>query len=265
MNLEALASPLYNPEYTDEQKEIYSLMMDDYPEDLVDEYVTQIKSWPTKNPYAGVIQNPRDCDITTAITGLQDIRTSLEIKNQEVQTSGTPAQKAEWDAVMPIFRDTLVSNTQNINSFQDHSSRMISNLSTVIGIIQASIGIATAVLGLLDPCIGTSDFIGSLMEKGKKLMDKINKAINEVLDAIDSAVTWVLTQIQAAINFMVDMIKSLVDMIASELRKLAKALISMARMTLAQLMALLPSDPCLKALLKSVAVGAAVAKVTGVI
>jgi hypothetical protein len=118
--------------------------------------------------------------------------------------------------------------------------------------IQTALGIATAIANLTNPCLGLANFLGSLLAKGAAIMAQINAAIDLVLVTIGE----VIAEINAAIQAVMALINSLQALIEAEILAFVEALIDAARLGLAQLLALLPLDPCLASILNIVGTGA---------
>jgi hypothetical protein len=288
-NTEALANPTYNPEFDASTLQLMNMMGGDYPPDVVAQYREAIMTLPTANPYTAVLANPRSCDISQAQTGLNEVRNAIGVRYTTVVVAGTPvpsltqsgtgwvsaiagqpgyqptsqqaADAAAWQAAMPEMTANLDQADSTMADFQDHSDRLICNLPSIIGMVQTALGLATAIGNLLDPCLGIKDFLGSLLDKGSAIMAKINAAVQKVMSVINEA----LAEIQQAIAYVMGLIQSLIAMIEAEIMKLIKSLIDAARLGLAQLLSLLPKDPCFKAIMQSVATGAAVGVMSGVI
>ena len=274
-NEEALASPIYKPDLDEKTVEIFSLMKT-YPPELVAQYRQVFESMPTTNPFVGVLSNPMGCEISQTTTDLGQIIGRLEERYEEIKLAGTPpapttdengntspsyvdpaaaALLQEWDTYMPQIRSDLNNADGALGSYQNHTDRVVANLPSLVGIAQNALGITAVMLDLLDPCLGLSEFFGSIMEAGRRIIDAIMRAINEVMAVIEE----VISAIMAAINAVMAAIQELLMMIANEIQKLVEALIDSVRMGLAALLKLLPNDPCLRALLGAVSTGALIA------
>jgi hypothetical protein len=281
-NTEALGNPTYNPILDDATLQLMNMMGGDYPADVVAQYREAIMTLPTANPYSAVLTNPRSCDISQAQTSLAEARSGLTLRYAAIVAAGTPvpsltqsgtgstssvpgqpgyqpsaqqaADAASWQMAMPEITSNLDQAESTMDDFQDHSDRLISNLPSIVGMVQTALGLATAIGNLLDPCLGLRDFLGSLLDKGSALMAKINAAIAKVVSVINDA----LAEIQKAIAYVMGLIQSLIAMVEAEIMKLIKSLIDAARLGLAQLLSLLPKDPCFKAIIGAVGTGAAV-------
>jgi hypothetical protein len=281
-NTEALANPTYNPNFDPSTIRLMTMMGGDYPADVVAQYREAIMTLPTANPYSAVLANPRSCDISQAQTGLAEVNTRLSERYATIVIVGTPvpsltqtgtgstssipgqpgyqptlqqqADVALWQSAMPEMTANLDQAATTMDDFQDHSDRLISNLPSIVGMVQTALGLATAIGSLLDPCLGLKDFLGSLLDKGSAIMAKINAAIAKVMSVINDA----LAEIQNAIAYVMGLIQSLIAMIEAEIMKLIKSLIDAARLGLAQLLSILPKDPCFKAIMGAVGTGAAV-------
>lgn len=281
-NNDALASPLYNPSIDQSTLQIFNIMGSNaYPADLVAQYRDIITGMPTTNPFAGVINNPRSCDVSQAQTGLATSLTDFMQRHDAIVLAGTPvpaltqdgtgassgtpgqpgyqpsadqiAEAAAWQDAMPSTVSGLNQATSAMSDFQSHTDRLISNFPAILGMIQGALGMATALSNLKDPCLGLNNFLGSLTGSGSSIMNKINAAIKNVMSAING----VLSEIKAAIAYVNKLIHSLIALVEAEITALIKSLIDSARLSLAHLLGSLPKDPCFKSILKTIGTGAA--------
>lgn len=274
-NEAALNSETYNPEVPKKNLELYKLMNYSDPK-LIAQYKETVLAQSTHNPYAGVLSNPRSCEIDQNKTMLETTYQLLEERWKEIQAAGqaqygsggsdgsspvetytpTPAQAqeyAEWSANYPAVRQDVKTAIAGLGDFQTHTDRQIANLPGNIGLAQHSMGMNTLLLGLLNPCLGLDAFFGSLMEMGRKLMAELAAAIQKVLDVINE----IMAKIQEMIQKIMKVIQDVIQMIQNEISALVNALIGMLRDGLAWLLGWLPNDPCLKAIVGMVATGAA--------
>lgn len=274
-NEAALNSETYNPEVPKKNLELYKLMNYRDPK-LVEQYRETVLSQSTHNPYAGVLVNPRACEIDQNKTMLETTFQLLEERWKEIQAAGqpqygsgssdggspiqtytpTPAQAneyAEWSNNYPAVRQDVETAIAGLGDFQIHTDRQIANLPGNIGMAQHSMGMNTLLLGLLNPCLGLDAFFGSLMELGRKLMAELAAAIQKVMDVINE----IIAKIQEMIQKVMKVIQDVIQMIQNEINALVDALIGMLRDGLAWLLGWLPNDPCLKAIVGMVATGAA--------
>lgn len=270
-NQEALANPVYNPPLDPTAVELYKLMPEPSPK-LMAEYKLIIDNLPTESPFQGVLTNPRTCEVEEASNLVTQIETALKTRYEQIVEAGTPvvnengvptytpspadvATLQEWQQSYPQAISSLGQASDGTNSFQNHTNKWIANLPMILGAAQSAMGIATAAFNLLNPCLGTGDFIGSLMAKGAELMRKVIAALQAVMALING----VISAIMAAIAAVMGIITAIINLIQQEIMKLIRALIDMARMGLGALLSLLPDDPCFRALVSGVATGAAVA------
>lgn len=274
-NEEALASPIYNPKYDERTVDIYKLM-NTYPDELIEQYRTVFENLPTVNPYSGVIENPRGCEISTVTTDINEVISKLEYQYQIIQNNGTPVYDPngvpvytptvddvellqEWDNNMPSIRNDMNTSLSTMSTFQTHTDRLISNLPSLLGIAQNSLGIATILMDLANPCAGLLDFLGSILEQGKRLLKMLQDKIQQVLNYINNIVNFIKGIIQNIMNLIskvMQIINNIIDMILTEIMNFVKALIDLARMGLASLLNLLPDDPCLRTIIGIVGTGA---------
>lgn len=274
-NDSALNSETYNPEVPRKNLELYKLMNHTDPK-LVAQYRETVLSQSTHNPYAGVLLNPRACEVDQNKTMLETTYQLLEERWKEIQAAGqpqyssgsgeggspiqtytpTPEQRLEyeeWAANYPSVRADVETAMNGLGDFQTHTDRQIANLPGNIGMAQHAMGMATLLMGLLNPCLGMDAFFGSIMEMGRKLMAKLAEAIQKVLDVINE----VIAKIQEMIQKVMKHIQEMIQMIQDEINALVNALIGMLRDGLAWLLGWLPNDPCMKAIVGMVATGAA--------
>jgi len=262
-NTAALASLVYNPTTDPVALKIYQTMSTSYPDDLVAQYSQTITSMPTANPFSGILQNPRSCEVSMGSTDLQTAQTTLDQRYQQVQIDGTPTNTYtptqtqidtlnQWNQYMPMITDNISTASSSLNNFQDHTDRTVANFSSLAGIAAAALGLAAVIGSLLDPCLGTSGFFGSLLAQGQKLMDQLLSAIQSVLNVINEVISFIAD----AIASVMKIIAQLTALVLSEITAFAKALIDMVRSGLANLLKDLPDDPCLSLLLGTIGTGA---------
>ena len=372
-NVAALASPIYNPDIDDVTLKIFSVMHNDYPQALIDQYRQIIVSMPTENPFSAVLTNPRSCEISQAQTTVGEIKNELNNQFQKIISAGIsiPANTPRLGVTIsqgtnvggtlingvvvggvttggtaftsdnrPITGGTITGGTtingvttggtmiggnmtggttingvttggsmtggttattlpgdpgynataqqaidsklvqqaspqlnsnldqvgSNMDNFQNHTDRLISNFPNILGMIQTGLGVASVVGKLLDPCLGLNDFLGSLLGAGSGIMKKINAALAEVKAFIEAGLQHIqqaIAQIQALIAKALAYVQSLIAMVEKEIMKLIKSLIDAARLGLAQLLSLLPKDPCFKAVLNALGSGPVLGAVAG--
>jgi hypothetical protein len=276
-NSAALASPVYNPSVDDVSLKLFNAMSGEYPADLVEQYRQTIMAMPTTNAYAALITNPRACDISQAQTGISDLLAGLDDKLDDALLYGTPvpdpdgtgsglpgepgyqpsddqiAEAQAWQTAMPALADDISQATDALDTYQDHSDRLLSNLPAILGLIQTALGLATARNGLQNPCFNLPDFLGSLLQRGQGLLACVLAGVKSAALQIGSGVDVV----KAAMARAKACVMQILAMIEAEIMALIRALIDAARMSLANLLKSLPSDPCLKFLLGTITSGAA--------
>ena len=162
----------------------------------------------------------------------------------------------------------------DLDSYEDHTDKLTNNLPSLAGIAQAAMALDTVMSLLSNPCLGLDGFLGSIMNSGKQLLadlqskltsmiSGVKSLINSALGDINKVIGPVIAQIKAGIAQAQAAVAALIAKAKAEITKFAKALLAQARQGLAELMANLPQDPCLKSLLGSVATGAAAAIIGG--
>jgi hypothetical protein len=282
-NIDALASPTYNPDIDPTTLKLFNAMGNNYPYDLVAQYRQIITNMPTVNPYSALLTNPRSCDISQAQTGLATAEGNLWQQYSAVVLAGTPvpsltggevgagpgqpgyipsndqlAQAAIWQQAMPEASASLDQAQSSMSDFQDHTDRLISNLPSILGMIQSALGIATAVGNLLNPCLGLSNFLGSILATGATMIARIIACIAQISEAGSD-----MSLIQAGLACVTGGTQSLLALIEAEIMALIKSLIDATRLGLSQLLSTLPKDPCFGAIMQTVGTGAALAILAG--
>ncbi len=284
-NTDALASPTYNPSIDPTTLSLYNIMGNSTnSDDLVAQYRQVIMGLPTINPFVGVLSNPQSCNISQAQTGLNEASAALTQQYNTVVTAGTPipnpggggysytptsqqiAAAATYQANVPQATASMDQAASTMSDFQDHTDRITSNLPAILGMVQSALGLAAAVGNLLNPCLGLSSFLGSIQAAGTAIMNKINAGIQQVKAAISAAMAVItsaiatinaaMAAITSAIAYVQKLAQSLAALVEAEITSLINSLINSARLGLAQLLASLPKDPCLSALVGTVGTGA---------
>jgi hypothetical protein len=286
-NAAALASPIYNPNIDSTSLQLFNAMNTGYPAALVSQYTQMITSLPTANGYSTLLQNPQACNISQAQTGMSTLQSQITQQYNSTVLSGTPvgtisgttytapaasganpvgtagspgyspsttqvATLNTWQQAYPACMGNIAQANSTLSGFEDHTNRLIANFPSILGMIQTALGIATAIANLTNPCLGLANFLGSLLAKGAAIMAQINAAIDLALTVIGE----VIAEINAAIQAVMALINSLEALIEAEILAFVEALIDAARLGLAQLLALLPLDPCLASILTTVGTGA---------
>lgn len=223
------------------------------PDDLK-EHLQNFLSLPTRNPFHGVVVNPALCHIDDIRNGYTDLNNYM---------NGTYGNNPDWTNYVPQYNQDCNDINNGLNGVQDHTDRLTSNLPSLAGLAQSALALSTIMNLLSNPCLGLDGLLGSIMDSGKQLL---NDAAAKVKELIGKARAWV----DANIGPLVDQIKNTIAdakakvaaMIAkaqAEIMNFAKAMLAQVRQGLAELMANLPKDPCLRGLLQSAATGAAAA------
>jgi len=280
VNQEALDSQIYNPETPSSVLMLQQIMettthvvkppLTSTP--LIDpasvpaelkEHVETFNALSTQNPYQGVIVNPASClidDITGDLSQLPGLLDQVSAMQPDGELNELKNQLGN------DIRDINI----DLNTIQDHTDRLTSNLPSLAGIAQAALALDTVMNLLSNPCLGLDGMLGSIMDSGKKLLNDIKSKINSVKNAIMSKISDLSNGIRDAISGLKNKITDLVNQAKSqissfinkakaEIMNFAKALLAQARQGLAELLANLPKDPCLRGLLRSAVTGAAAA------
>lgn len=141
------------------------------------------------------------------------------------------------------------------NYAKQHMDSLISNLPMLLGIAQTALGLATALENLLNPCLGLSDFFGSISDIGKEIMTNIKEAlsyveslINQGFEYLKTAMKYVIDAVMLVINY----IEKLMNIVKSEIEKFIKSLIQSIKMGITGFLKSLLGDACAKSLLGNV-------------
>ena len=255
-NVDALNSPIYNPPISSLTMSLMDTMGPPSQE-VVDHYTSLVNSLPTANPYAGMIENPRSCDIEAAKYGLNNLRNQVANKVTNAQATGN---EPEWIPAAPGIYANIDESLKTLDDFQNHTDKLVANMPMIIGTAQSSAGFNMMSFNLPDPCGIFTAILGSLLAIGAALMKAIIDAIAAVIVAIEIA----LADMMRALAALMSWIKKLAALIAKEIAALIAALIALARLLMIELLAGLRIDPCLMSLFgsfASVAAMAALAKV----
>jgi hypothetical protein len=163
------ASPVYNPNYDTPTLALYGLMTNK----AVDEaqlatYREIVMNYTTQNIYAGVLYNPRACEINDVKNQLDDFVDQLDKAYQDAITKGTPTQGGpsaipdpdgtfpyvppytptpeqvntanQWQASYPGWRSDALMASEVMDAYYDHTNRIVANLPGIIGVTQSQIG-----------------------------------------------------------------------------------------------------------------------------
>lgn len=289
---QAKSSPIYKPDLDDTDKSIYNLMSDP-DQNSVDYYTRAFMSLPTTNIYGGVLENPHYCDINDINNDMNTINSDLNnlYNNGTDQNGNKNSENSDWQYQMnpnnkdgiysmmfndpyngngsPDPSDTSVTGDDIINGgsnysvstgidmINNHTNRLISNLPSILGMIQAALGLASAMGNLLNPCLGLSSFLSSLLDEGKQILATIKNYLKEIIGLILLGPMIVLAVLNALVKKLFDFIKEAIDFITSEIKKLVKALIDSLKAGISAFLKSLGLDPCASFLLKTVTTGAA--------
>ena len=292
INTEALESPLYNPP-PDPKALMLQEIMETTPisadarstprrdplvqpsevETALQEHVQNFNNLSLFNPYAGVIVNPTQCLLDPI---RDDLQGTVDYMNGRFSDNGT------WLAYRDDFYHDYNGGTSDTNpgqgpgnggmledldTIEDHTDRLTNNLPSLAGLAQAALALDTIMNLLSNPCLGLDGFLGSIMDKGKAILNDIKSKISGMLaDAkawVDANIGPLIDKMKAAMAAAKAKIAELISKAKEEVMKFAKAMLAQIRQGLAELMSNLPKDPCLKALLGSVVTGAAAAVIGG--
>jgi hypothetical protein len=230
-------------------------------------------------PYTGVIMNPRQCEVEEIFTDLTETHQQLnEVFNNPIYAPIVGNDKNVWEAPNS-GADALeeVADDAALDELLEHNDRVLSNMPSIMGLIQAALGLASALSLLSNPCSPLADFMGSLMDKGKKMVADIKAQIGEIkatisgyvqsvkdvangiIGSVKQQIGPIIADVKAIAADVKNMAKDVAKMVADEVKNIAKSLLAQARQGLAALLANLPDDPCLRSLGTSVLTGAAAA------
>lgn len=225
------------------------------------EYVEQFNTYSVYNPFQGVLDNPTSCLINPIRDDFSALRALMDSR-----FSGDPS----WTAYRPDFITQVEGPNgllSNLDSFEDHTDRLTNNLPSLAGIAQAALALTAAINLLSNPCLGLDGFLGSIMDEGKAILRDVGRfvkdALGEVTDWVDANIGPLVASIGAAVAAASAAIADLIAIATQEVINFAKAMLSQVRQGLAELMANLPQDPCLRNLLGSVVTGTAAAVIGG--
>lgn len=237
MATSARASETYNPTRAPDVLELYDIMSAAQPsEELMATYREMVTSMPTTNPYAGVLTNPRGCEVDQANTDLD------EIIDEVKQNPDVPKD----------IPDTLEDAKDVLDQYKEHTDRLISNFPTISSIVQNEIGNNIGSMGG-NPCLGFADIMGSILDAGRDIMNEILAAIANIKDNLQAAQDL----LRDLVNKLMAAIAAAMTQLLEEIEKIAAAMLNMSKMNLAQMMKFQMQDPCLKQILSGVLTSAA--------
>lgn len=257
-NDDVFSSPIYNPQKDDKVVELYKLMDSTKDQAVLDEYIYMFNTYPTHNPYQGVLYNPRTCDINAVVEVVDEIKNALKTRYDKIWIDGTPTLThtpnqvqinalVEWLGTYPSIANDLETVSSVLSDFGDHTNRLISNMPSILGSIQQAIGNALAIGDMLggNPCIPFADVFGSILQKGQDIIDQVMSKVQEAMSVVQNA----LSMVQQKISEVMGEITKVKDMMMNEVNKIAESLMSTVKMGLAELMSYLPDDPCIKSIM----------------
>lgn len=162
------------------------------------------------------------------------------------------------------YQATTYSQPNNvipqINYARNHTNTLISNLPMLLSLAQLGLGLASSLENLLNPCLGLSDFFGSISDLGKEMMSEIKKAVNFIKGLIDKGLSYLKTAINdviGAVLLAVKYIKNLINQVKSEIEKFIKAMIDQIRIGISSFLKSLLGDACAKSLFGGLVTNAA--------
>lgn len=265
---EALASPLYNPDVDVTDATIYNMMSSGDSDEVIQYYTDMINNLPTSNVYAGVLQNPHTCDIEAINNDMNDLNNAIVQQYNNYNDPSNPAY-ASWQQAMDYSNPSSMINQlngtteqtgttgtsvqQTVNTFSDHTDRMVSNFPSILGIIQTALGIAAALEGLLNPCLGLSNFLSSLLAEGKTLLAQLAGYIKTILQYVEEGLEYLVGAIAKLFQYA----QQIMAFIENEILQLVKAIIAGIKFGLSSFLKALGNDPCASALLSTVATAGA--------
>lgn len=248
------------------------------------DHIRTFLSLPTRHDFNGVIVNPALCHIVDVRQDLQDLYDYLDYQygpgsSDRVISEGgggggfgwgggtdpvTPnGSNGNWTTYQPELSQAIQDVNQDMDSIQDHTDRLTSNLPTLAGLAQAALALSTIMNLLSNPCLGLDGLLGSIMDSGKKLIqdvkDKIAKAVADAKAWVSKEIGPLIDQVKGAIADAKAKIAELVAKAKAEIMNFAKAIQAQIRQGLAELLSNLPQDPCLRGLLQSAVTGGAAA------
>ena len=289
VNTEALGSQIYNPTI-DKSSLALIQVMQDHPvvpapvrtvTPLIDSstvpvelqpHVDSFQSLSIFNPYQGIIVNPTTCLTDPVRTDLSDTLNQMN----DVFSGYT-----EWTDYTGEYTSDQTNINASLDQIADHTDRLTSNLPSLAGIAQGALALATVMNLLSNPCLGLDGLLGSIMDSGKKILNDIKNQVSSMAmqvkalaDQVRTGVLSVVADIKAqlgpliqdmkdAISVAKTAISGFIDKAKAEVMAFAKAILGQIRQGLAELLANLPKDPCLRSLLGSVATGAAAGIIGG--
>ena len=208
------------------------------------------------NSFKGVIVNPITCLNDELALELLDIRDAINGLDNTGEVFGTTA---DFDKFLADMDADITEIEQNMPRIQAHTDRLSHNLPSLLGIVQAALALGGALALLSNPCLGRDGFIGSIGREGGRVLREAIAAIRRAKAAITGAIGAVLGAVRDAIAAAKAEISKFISQITREIGNFARALLRQVRQGLADLLASIANDPCLKAILGTVVpAGAAV-------
>jgi hypothetical protein len=287
INTEALDNSIYNPPVDKKTLMLQSIMESEpIPPDartqprrppLLDvnevefalrDHLNSINGLSVFNPYHGVIVNPTKCLLDPIRTDLMSMTDYL---------SGRFSDDGTWMSYRDEYNTDIYGANDSdaddqgilgdLDSIEDHTDRLTNNLPSLAGIAQAALALDTVMNLLSNPCLGLDGFLGSIMDKGKALINDVKNRISSLLARarawVSGTIGPLIDEIRGALAAVKAKVAQLISMAKAEVLKFAKALLAQARQGLADLLSNLPKDPCLRGLLGAVVTGAAAAVIGG--
>lgn len=237
MATSALASDTYNPSRDPQVMELFELMNQAEPtEAVMENYRLMVTSLPSENPFAGVMVNPRACEVDQANSDIDEI--IEEIENDPTIPDDT--------------KDPLEDAKDVLDQYKEHTDRLIANFPLIASIVQQEIANNIGAISG-NPCLQFGDIMGSILKAGQDIINEIMAAIANIKDNLQAA----LDLIKEAIAKLMAAIAAAMAQLKEEIEKMAKAMLNMSKMNLAQTMKYQLEDPCLNQILSGVLSSAA--------
>lgn len=247
---EVSATSAYNTVYTTEELALYDLMTQETPSDeLLAEYKEMFTNMSTNNPFAGVLNNPMQCEVDQANADINEI----------IELFQAVENVPEW---IPA---ALEEASANLNSYLEHTDRLIGNFPSISSIVQNQIAQALStntytstttnsgtggsgtVSSTGNPCGAFGDIMGSILQAGQDIMNEILVALQNVKDNVNE----VTALIEDSVNKLMAAIAKAMTKIQEETDKIAEAMLNMNKMNLASMLKYQMQDPCLNSILNS--------------
>lgn len=196
---------------------------------------------PNDNPNTtdGDISQPDQNGIYPGNEGYQPTQTQITILDN-------------WNSTYPSVVETISNISNNVSSYNDYTNKIVSNLPTILGIIQTAMALDNLLNDLANPCLGLSNFLSSLAKAGATLIAEIEAGLAKVLSLIGGALETIMDALATVMGY----VEKLLNLMENELKNLIEAMIAGLQYGLANLLSILAGDPCLKSLVSILGTGA---------